>query len=231
VSVLDPRGVSVTLSHYCPTAAGLLDGPADAAIIEGPAAFPAGAEYVGLDVHTALPPLLRPDMLMDWEAWWEWERASVMLLLTEEERVDATLERLSARVEAVRGWSPGDGPLIDRVRRAHNGWTPAPPRTPPPTAVLVEAIRAAIPDDLRSSSSLEVAQRPDEVTLRRWLAAHAFASWTAHLGSGLRTWLRSIEAAHALIAAGSDIRRADLWLRHLADPRALADTWSSAEDP
>src|SRR5688572_20699690 len=48
-SLRDPRGVSVTLSHYCPTANDLLltaTGPAT--IVENAPAFPAGAEYVGL---------------------------------------------------------------------------------------------------------------------------------------------------------------------------------------
>ena len=58
ISVIDPRGASVTLSHYCPTAAGLLD-VAEVAITDEPPAFPADAELVGLDVRTNLPPLLQ----------------------------------------------------------------------------------------------------------------------------------------------------------------------------
>ena len=62
-----------------------------------------------------------------------------------------------------------------------------------------------------------------------FIAAHAFASWTAHLGEGLRTWLRSVEAAFALVELGLGVRTADLLLRHLCDPHALARTWSRAE--
>jgi hypothetical protein len=55
-----------------------------------------------------------------------------------------------------------------------------------------------------------------------FLAAHAFANWAAHLGDDLRTWWRSIEAAHVLISGGLSVRDVDLLLRHLADPHALA---------
>ena len=72
-------------------------------------------------------------------------------------------------------------------------------------------------------------QADPELELRHFLAARAFANWTAHLGRGLRAWLRSIEAAYALVQSGHGIRQADLLLRHLADPRALADRWSAAE--
>ena len=44
--------------------------------------FPPPGEYVGLDARTALPPLLRPGMLMDWESWWMIEAATVDVLLT-----------------------------------------------------------------------------------------------------------------------------------------------------
>jgi hypothetical protein len=65
--------------------------------------------------------------------------------------------------------------------------------------------------------------------ITRVLAAHAFANWTAHMGRGLRTWLRSLEAVHASIASGFDVAQVDLLLRHLADPAELARAWSEVE--
>src|SRR6187399_1245491 len=59
VSVRDPRGQSVTLSHYCPTAAAMLGRNGPATIVDSPAGFPADAEYVGLDASAGLPPRLR----------------------------------------------------------------------------------------------------------------------------------------------------------------------------
>ena len=46
VSLRDPRGVSVTLSHYCPTAASLLGSPRPVTIVRDAPAFPEGAEYL-----------------------------------------------------------------------------------------------------------------------------------------------------------------------------------------
>lgn len=80
VSVSDPRGTSVTLSHYCPTAADLLAGTTELSIAQNPPAFPASGEYIGLDAHNHLPPLLTPSMLMDWEAWWGLEDEAVALI-------------------------------------------------------------------------------------------------------------------------------------------------------
>ena len=62
-----------------------------------------------------------------------------------------------------------------------------------------------------------------------FLAAHVFANWTAHLGEGLRTWLRSIETVLFLLEVGWTMPEVDLWLRHYADPRLLARVWSKAE--
>lgn len=105
VSVHDPRGASITLSHYCPTAADMLDSDARVEVVENAPAFPANAEYVGLDVRGAMPPLLRPDMLMDWDSWWVWERESVAIINDAASPAEA-LVRLRAAVEQVRPWGP-----------------------------------------------------------------------------------------------------------------------------
>jgi Fe-S-cluster containining protein len=235
VVVRDPRGVSVTLSHYCPTAAALLEDDRPVRIVSDPQAFPSGGEYVGLDAETALPPLLRPDVLMDWEAWWEWEAQSVRLLAAAASPEDA-LRRLAAAVEDVRAWRPGSAPLLDRVRRAFAEAVAAPEASNPLPAAWI-ALRTrlaveAVPADLRDGGAPTTpsggSRLPARVTAR-YLAAHAFANWTAHLGSGLRSWLRSVETAFALVAAGWDVRRADLLLRHYADTTAVASACARAE--
>ncbi len=91
----------MTLSHYCPTAAGMLfpcqseelgspgdeesagpRGSGDPAlrIVEDPPAFPADWPWEGLDARDALPPLLRPGVLMDWPSLERWERFAVSVL-------------------------------------------------------------------------------------------------------------------------------------------------------
>ncbi len=226
VTVRDPRGVSVTLSHYCPTAASMLDDRAQVRIVDEAPAFPSGGEYVGLDARSSLPPLLRPDMLMDWESWWEWERQSVECLTESSGSAAEALAGLAAAVENVRSWRPGDGLLIDRVRSAFN--QPIPHGAPSfADDTTVQDVLDAIPDAHRPAMPPLAGTVPDS-TMRRYLSAHAFANWTAHLGRGLRTWRRSVETAYVL-AGSYGVRHADLWLRHLADPARLADRFNTAE--
>jgi hypothetical protein len=209
VTVRDPRGVSVALSAYCPTVARALSSTDPVTIVESPPAFPDDGEYEGLDARTPLPPLLRPDRLMDWESWWTFEASSVDVLAHSGGSAGEAVARLRVAVEHTRAWAPPDGPLLARVGAAfaHAGAT--------------------------TWASPWMAERADgapaDGVARRFLASHAFANWTIHLGKGLRTWLRSIEAAHALLASGVSVREADLRLRHLADPTQLASAYARAE--
>lgn len=205
----------------------MLDDDRSIAIVDGAPAFPRHGEYVGLHARTSLPPRLRPDMLMDWESWWTWERLSVDAIAHAPTAPDA-LARLHVAVEHVRTWSPTECPLIERVRAAFDRPVLA-SRSDRNAAVVRREVLAAIPAAHRPTSASETSTPPSDSAARRYVAAHAFASWTAHLGQGLRTWLRSIEAAHALVTNGLTVGDADLWLRHLADPGALADVWSEAE--
>ena len=195
-------------------------------ITSEPPAFPPDAELVGLDVRTNLPPLLRPDMLMDWEAWWEWERRAVDTIGRPERSPEQALALLSAAVEAVRRWTPDDGALLSAI---HDGFVSAATgrgQRPIFRSALSDAL-SAIPADLRPAR-VERLDSPSATAARAFLAAHAFANWTAHLGQGLRSWLRSLEAAWALVNE-LGVRQTDLILRHLADPNELANVWSRAE--
>jgi len=220
VSVHDPRAVSVTLSHYCPTAAGLLDAESGAdgglTIVINPDGFPAAGEYVGLDARAVLPPLLRSNMLMDWASWWACEEHAVGLFRVSEDPAVA-MQRLRAVVADLETWSPGDGPLIDRVAQAFAGATVRPAQIGPPDRnQLIDAVFASIPAGLRPARfRTSEATRP--IATRHFLAAHAFGSWAIHQEGGLRSWLMSIESAAALIDAGAGVRQADLLLRHLAE--------------
>jgi len=226
VSVTDPRGVSITLSHFCPTAAAMLERGDRVAIVANAPAFPADGEYVGLDVRDALPPALRPDMLMDWDAWWLWETEAITLIGSQADPQQA-LARLRTAVEHVRDWSPDAGPLAARVVSA---FAAARTSNGPPAAlqtfdeVAADVLRA-VPGDFLDRAETALSRRSSTTPPRAhlaFLAAHAFASWAAHLGDDLRTWWRSLETAHVLLSHGLNVRDADLLLRHLADPYALA---------
>jgi len=225
VSVRDPRGVSITLSHYCPTALLLLDDPRPVTIVTNPPAFPAGGEYVGLDATTSLPPLLRANLLMDWDSWWRFEALAVESIAGETAPAPPSdgLARLHAVVEHVRTWRPGEGALNTVVAGAFertsagldtSQWHA---RFAEEKTLLVNEALDAIPADLRGS----VPQRDGTITParreRNFLAAHAFANWSAHTGRDLRAWFRSLETAWALLQAGYSVRQADLVLRHLSD--------------
>jgi Fe-S-cluster containining protein len=78
VCLIDQRGVHVTLSHYCPTAAAMLfdhEGPIE--IVAGPAP-PTGLDIPeGLDAREALPPLASVNRLMSFDEFTEWERNAI----------------------------------------------------------------------------------------------------------------------------------------------------------
>jgi len=226
VSLHDPRGTSVTLSHYCPTAAALLTRPSVVNVDVDAPGF-RGGQFVGLDAGTGLPPLLKPDLLMDWESWWTWERKSLAMIDATAGPPGVVLGRLGAVVESVRSWRPGDGPLIVAVERAFSAAASS-PRPRPDQGTLLDGVLDAIPVDWQPAVLARDVTTPDEVA-RRFLAAHAFANWTAHLGGGLRSWLRSIETAAALLELGLGVRQTDLLLRHLAEPERLAEGWSEVE--
>jgi Fe-S-cluster containining protein len=232
VTVTDPRGISVTLSHYCPTALDHLGATTGAHIVENAVAFPADGEYVGLDA-TGLPPVLRPGMFMDWDAWWEWEALGIREI-ARSESVDDALAILRAAVEDTRTWSPGDGALIDRVRDAFDSARRRPlHRQARSVASVLDAAMAAVPAALRPDPLLPGAAGNAQTSMhvrRNFVLAHAFANWTAHLGEGLRSWLASVEASDVLcVDAGLGPARTDLLLRHLAHAEHLADAWSLAE--
>jgi hypothetical protein len=137
------------------------------------------------------------------------------------------LGRLGAAVESVRSWRPGGEALIVAVERAFSAAASS-PRQRPDGEALLDAVFHAIPLDWHPDVLVRDVRTPDDVA-RRFLAAHAFGNWTAHLGRGLRSWLRSIESAAALLELGLGVRQTDLLLRHLAEPQMLADAWSRAE--
>lgn len=81
VCLIDQRGVHVTLSHYCPTAASLLfehQGPV--AIVEGPPPIPGIEIPEGLDATESLPPRASTNRLMSFEEFSDWEKAQIVVL-------------------------------------------------------------------------------------------------------------------------------------------------------
>ncbi|NOT27819.1 MAG: hypothetical protein HOP16_17165 [Acidobacteria bacterium] len=261
VAVRDSRGTFISLTHYCPTAASMLfapDGPIE--IVESPEAFPA-ADYDGLRVDPeAWPPLLHPRMLMDQESYSAWERHMVARCndsnLTAEQ-VTATLRRDAL---ALRRYVPGEGSLTSAVAGLPSDVvTVAPELTLDASLQLHAEVIGAVPEDVRPEPDEEGLREAFErwvvpewelwhLPLRRYLAAKAFANWTAYQGRGVLTIVRGLEAALALarVEATRECRNAgraldaellkqafrasDFVLNHIAPGDALAEQWSKVED-
>ena len=259
LAVADTRGTFITLSHYCPTAASMLfRDDVELEVVEGPSSFPC-ADYDGLTVTgDDLPPLLSPKTLMDPEGYSAWERHMVRRCGGDvsPEGVVATLGSDAAQL---RAWRPGSRSLVEAIQRLPGSFSVGAPQGSLVESVGLRAdVIAAIPEDLRPAADedgLEDAyrslvlpmwptfQRP----LNRYLAAKAFASWTAYQGRGLATIVRGLEAALALLRVEASrqcrdarrpldrdllieaIRTADFALNHLAGGEELAEAWSKAE--
>ena len=125
VCLIDARGVHVTLSHYCPTAASLLfehRGPIE--IVEGPPPIPSLEIPEGLDARESLPPLRAPNVLMSYDEFSEWERNELKTLasMAGESECAPVIERfLAAKLFASWAAYQDDGTAAVResVRAAH----------------------------------------------------------------------------------------------------------------
>jgi Fe-S-cluster containining protein len=200
----DSRGTFISLSHYCPTAAGMLfDAQGGAAIVDAPVPLIGSDPLDGLDARDVWPPLLRPGVMMDLDSFDLWERSTVELLTREavppRRAIDA-LERATIRAAA---WDPGS------------------------EATLEETLH----DAFASADPIARGDRPFEPAVNRWLAARAFGTWIAYQGNGLRTIVRYLRACLdtfevELARDGKPleaIRRADHTIVHESSSQRLAN--------
>jgi Fe-S-cluster containining protein len=261
VAVRDARGTFVSLTHYCPTAASLLfrdDVPLE--IVEHPVAFP-DRDYEGLVVSPdEWPPLLHPRMFTDVAGYDAWERHMVSRCADTSltaESVIATLER-DARL--MRAAMPEDGASMAGTVTGlpPNGVFASMPDTLAESLSRHAQVMATVPDAWKPHQDEEgLAEvfhchvRPHwhtwQTPLKRYLAARAFASWTAYQGRGLLTIVQGLDAALALVRVEAArqcrdagrlldgalmreaFRYADYSLNHLASADELATAWSHVE--
>lgn len=260
IAVRDRRGTFITLSHFCPTAASLLfrdDVPLE--VVEAPPALPP-ADYGGLRVgEDAWPPLLHPRMLMDLEGYSAWERHMVQRCADTSRAPESIVATLLRDASVLRAWTPAAGALVDAIARLPAGAVDAaPPLTLDESLRLYQEVITAVPDDLKPPPDVDglAAVYTDDVRpvwhtlqapLDRFLAAKAFASWTAYQGRGVLAIVRGLEAALAIVRveaarqcrdAGRPLdadllreafRAADFLLNHLAVGEDLAALWSPDE--
>jgi Fe-S-cluster containining protein len=259
IALRDRRGISITLSHFCPTAASMLFRDVPVRVVEHPVAFPPD-DYEGLVVEEdAFPPLLTPSMLMDLEGYGAWERHMVAAFADTERPPETALATLMRDARLLGRWTPGGQTLAEAVAALPG----APVDADTPVTLDISLTRhrevvAAMPADLQPESDetdLEDAYQgyvraswPDfRAPLNRYLAAKAFACWSAYQGRGTRTIVRGLEAALAVVRvevsrecrnAGHALdpalllqafRSADFALNHLAVGEDLCEAWSVVE--
>ena len=221
VYLRDARGVLLTLSHFCPTAAALLLDQHPVTIVEAAAPLALEEPIEGLDAREALPPLVRPGMLADIPGYAAWEEA-VVRTFVETPDAHAALSILERATEDVRQWSPSHGLLADRVREAFA-------TVSPDAAALHLSESFAVVRDLTGPHPLievpaeferEWADLRDRALnlmsgpMARYLAASTFGNWIAYRGQGLRSIVAWLHACH-------DVVRVQL-VRHLSQADAIA---------
>jgi len=211
----DSRGTFISLSHFCPTAAGLLfeDGP-PAAIVDAPASLAGAGQLDGLNARDVWPPLLRLGVMMDLESYATWERLAVEVLTRPGITARVSLDTLDAATRRVEQWSPdSSGPV---------GAAPAARHEP-----LLHAVRDAF--GLLSPPTAVLADH--DTAVKRWLAARLFGAWIAYQGNGLRTTVRYLQACLDIftieLARDHDalqaIRRSDYLIVHESSSQQLAN--------
>lgn len=260
LAVRDWRGTSLSLTHYCPTAASMLFRDIPIEIVEDPPAFPF-AHYEGLDVEDdAWPPLLNPRMMMDIESYGAWERHMVRRCASSDASPESVIATLHRDAQSLQDFDPSREQLGARILALDANMISAVAPTSLDASLQDAAVvMAAVPDELRPDDHreglLEAYARFVRPVwndwhgpLKRYLAAKSFANWTAYQGRGIRSIVKGIDAALSLVRVEASrrcrdtgqsldedqlreaIRAADFALNHLAVGEELAEAWSAAAE-
>jgi Fe-S-cluster containining protein len=219
VCLIDPRGIRVTLSHYCPTAAAMLfehRGPIE--IVEGPSPVSDLDILEGLDARESLPPLAEPGRLMSWDEFSAWERDEIARSQLDELQADDLdhFEQARAAVPKPYTWAPAP----EGVEGAW--WSMVAPAWPHLADVLHRYAAAKV-------FASWAAYQGDGVTAIRRVARIAAAVLRIECA---RQCVQMDQPLNQYLLAQA-IRQSDLLLVHYADPDRLAAiaTTSSSDRP
>jgi hypothetical protein len=216
-ALIDDRGIFITLSHFCPTAAALLFQSAKLVIVEHPAAFPANDRYDGLDARGTWPPLLKPDVLFDLRSYSRWERFGVETL-GGEGSVRRALAQIAAAAERLRSWTADRGGFDGwAARTLQTNTTESGPDTALPslygvfegTGAYRELLAMIEPrstgggldprvDDVLTRMVLPVWDR-FAAPIKRYLASKLFGSWSAYQAQGIRTHVAELIVSELVV--------------------------------
>jgi Fe-S-cluster containining protein len=194
----DARGMMISLSHFCPTAADLLRAPAAPAVVAAPPNLSLDGTAEGLDARETLPPLLHPGMLTDHDGYAAWERRSIDILARADVSPGEALATIAAVTRTLQAWRPGTVSFRDAVeaafdrsqeiskeedddpsgdeRRAALAVASIPAGLSRPAALA--GARDLLPDALQT-------MRQFDPSVSAYLAARLFGNWIAYHGTGL----------------------------------------------
>lgn len=216
VTLADDRGLHVTLSHYCPTAAESLlsDDNRSLEVLERPAGWSADGLVPGLDARGHWPPLLRPGVLSTLAGWTAWERFCVAVWARPAVTAASGLAAIAHAARALATWSPGREPLEEAVgaidvagavETAAENETATAPEIDAALALdewqaawaAVPAARAERPATPALDRVVDARHALDAAPAApaRYLAARCVASWAAYQGHGLRSFVASVGMA------------------------------------
>jgi hypothetical protein len=220
VCLIDDRGVRVSLSHYCPTAAALLiDHEGPVAVVAGPAPVAERAVPEGLDVRGELPPRLNDRVLTDLDGATAWERRLVAVLAGggATGSPEAVLARVREEARRLSAWTPGSGVSLTQAVAALDVFDQAaldaeslvlanPASWPPWFDLAASACRrpwvpGAAPADLAALDARFVAPGWDghAAAVRRYLAARAFGAWIVYQADAVRALAAWLTLCHAVL--------------------------------
>jgi hypothetical protein len=265
VALLEADAVRVTLSHFCPTAASMLfkADTGQLAIVHDAAGIADRHEHDGFDARQTIPPFLRPGVAMDQATCRIWERALLETFDRPGLAPEDMLGEVALLAETIRGWSAGGGSLETHAGNAREAAALQSPAVRwhmalPEASRLFRSATDSVPQGLTQPAIPVDAEAGDRVwvqprwaasarPLGRFLAARAFAAWSAYLGEGLRTQVAVLSVALAAVRIEaireasrmsnplddallhSAIRSADLLLHHLSDLPDLVMRWADIE--
>jgi hypothetical protein len=212
----DVRGTLISLSHFCPTAAGLLQSllrsPRAPAfeIVHAPGTIALDGEVEGLDARDALPPLLRPGMLTDHEGYDAWERRAIGVLAREDLTAEQALGLLGTATRAVQSWRPGEVSLCETVEREFDVASAVKPdKDLDGNAARVRLALSSVPEGLPCPplvdgfeagwQGVSVWWGEFDGAVRGYLAARLFGNWVAYYGQGLHAIVEYLQVALAVV--------------------------------
>ena len=213
VCLIDQRGVHVTLSHYCPTAAALLfEHSQPIAIVDGPPPV-SGDSIEGLDARDSLPPVWRDSgRLMSFDELDAWQRDQVANATIDDFRSEDVALFDLARRSVPEPWTwPESPPKVEGT-----WWSLAAPKW----QFFSDALTRYAAAKAFASWSLYMGEGIEAAAQTRRMAAAVLRIEAARQCA----WFGRELDRELLTEA---IRQSDLLLVHYADPQLLAAAASS----